>query len=75
MATGKRHQSTRKLSQRITRHGYNISRLTVRRDLRRTSWIVFFPFALTHGSESAILFYFILFYFLFFHLSSRDNTA
>ena len=34
MATGKRHQSTRKLSQRLTRHGYRISRSTVHRYLR-----------------------------------------
>lgn len=36
MATGKRHQSTRKLSQRLTRHGYTISRSTVHRYLRTT---------------------------------------
>ena len=33
MAAGKRHQSTRKLFQRLTRHGYSISRSTVHRYL------------------------------------------
>ena len=34
-AAGKRHQSTRKLSQRFTRHGYNISRSNIHRYLRK----------------------------------------
>ena len=34
MAIRKRHQATRKFSQRFTRHGYNIPRSTVHRYLR-----------------------------------------
>ena len=36
MTIRKRHQAIRKLSQRYTRHGYNISRSTVHRYLRET---------------------------------------